>query len=156
MAAKVKIQDIEDAGFRAEQFGTPEDWSTDMGGYLARVISRAEQWARGRLGETAYDAATIGPTFEQIRTAELCWASATLWKRRAGFIDSNAVSSLERMAYLDRREFEAQADRAMQCAEDNIALALGGGSVHGSALAFASVESGPFQPSQLANWKACR
>lgn len=156
MAAKVNIQDIEDAGFRAEQFGTPDDWREQPDGYLARLILRAQQWALGRLGDAAYEAATAGLTFERIRSAEVCWVSAHLWRRRAGFIDSNAVSSLERMAYLDRREFEAQAARAMECAEDNIALASGDGSASGSALAFASVETGPFLPSRVTGAGACR
>lgn len=156
MAAKVNIQDIEDAGFRAEQFGTPDDWREEPTGYLARVIARAQQWALGRLGASVYEAATAGPTFERIRNAELCWVSAHLWRSRAGFIDSNAASSLERMAYLDRREFEAQANRAMECAEDNIALASGDGFAAGSALAFASVETGPFLPSRTTAGGACR
>jgi hypothetical protein len=128
MAAKVSIQDITDAGFREEQFGTPDDWSAEGTGYLARVISRAEQWARGELGDGLYDAAVAGTVAEHIRSAELCWCSATLWKRRAAFIDSNAVSALGDLAYLDRREFEAQAARAMECAEEAIAAARGDGS----------------------------
>jgi hypothetical protein len=68
-----------------------------------------------------------------------------LWKRRAGFIDSNAVSSMEGLAYLDRREFEAQATRAFECADENMALAIGGEDVvTGSGVALVGVESGPY------------
>jgi hypothetical protein len=147
MAAKVSIQDITDAGFRAEQFGTPDDWEAEGTGYLARVIARARQWARGELGGGFYDAAEDGPVAEHIRYAELCWCSATLWKRRAAFIDSNAVSALGQLAYLDRREFEAQAARAMECAEAAIIAARGDGSFSGSALAVVAVETGPYRRS---------
>jgi len=38
MAAKVTLQDIADAGFRREQFGTPADWAT-QDGYLERKVT---------------------------------------------------------------------------------------------------------------------
>lgn len=146
MAAKVSIQDIIDAGFRAEQFGTPVDWATADTGYLARLIGRASLWAQGRMGAEAYSAVSAAtPLFERVRAAELCWVSAQLWKRRAGFIDSNAVSAMENLAYLDRREFEAQATRAFECAEENIALAAGGETAFaGTGAALVGVETGPF------------
>lgn len=155
MAAKVSIQDIEDGGFRAQQFGTPADWSEEAGGYLARVIAHASAWARARIGGAAYD--VPGEIANQyIRSAELCWCRAELWRRRAAFIDSNAVSALDNLVHADRREFEAQAARAMECAEDNIVMALGDGSVAGSALAFVSVETGPFLSSGALPGSACR
>jgi hypothetical protein len=146
MAAKVTLQDITDAGFKAAQFGTPADWATETNGYLARLIKRAELWAQGKFGTAAYDAvAENTTTHERLRSAELCWCSAHLWKRRAGFIDSNAVSSMEGLAYLDRREFEAQATRAFECADENMALAIGGEDVvTGSGVALVGVESGPY------------
>lgn len=149
--AQVTPQDISDAGFRREQFGTPADWDVPMGqpghpGYLQRLIARAELWARGRFGADAYGTLVAGTvTAERMRAAELCWVSAQLWKRRAAFIDSNAVSALENMAYLDRREFEAQAVRAMECAEAAIVdagappLSTGAGGV-----ALAHVVTGTF------------
>ena len=83
MAAKVKIEDITDAGFRPEQFGTPADWSQETGGYLSRLIARAEQWAIGRFG-AGYAAVPVdSTTHERLRAAELCWVSGHLWKRRA-------------------------------------------------------------------------
>lgn len=143
MAAKVSIQDITDAGFRAEQFGTPADWGTTPGGYLARLMVRAEAWAVGRFG-AGYASVTEGPVFERLRAAELCFCSAELWKRRAAFIDSNAASSLERMAYLDRREFEEQARRAQECAEANMALAIDPQAPAGTGGALAFVTTGPW------------
>lgn len=136
--------DLTDAGFRAEQFGTPADWAANDG-YLHRLIDRAEQWARGQLG-AAYDtiqALPGTPQHERLRAAELCWASAELWNRRARFIDSNAVSSLERLVYLDRREFEAQSDRAMECARNAIAAIKGEGA-WGTAAAVSIIETGPY------------
>lgn len=134
--------DLTDAGFRAPQFGTPADWA-EPGGYLERLITRAEQWARSELGAT-YDAIQPDtPARERLRAAELCWASAELWNRRARFIDSNAASSLEGLAYLDRREFESQSDRAMECARNAIGAITGGGA-WGTAVAVSVIETGPF------------
>lgn len=144
MAAKVTQQDIDDAGFRAEQFGIAPGGSAAWTSYISRLIARAELWARGRFG-AGYDAVASGtPQHEHLRSAELCWASAQLWKRRAAFIDSNAASSLERLAYQDRREFEAQADRAMACAEEHIALAIDPAAPAGTGGALAHVVTGPW------------
>lgn len=146
MAAKVTRQDIEDSGFRREQFGTPSDWDTATSGYLARLMARAEIWAQGRFGLAAYAAVpSSSVTEERIRSAELCWISGHLWKRRAAFIDSNAVSSMEGLAYLDRREFDAQATRAFECAEENMVLAIGGEeTISGAGASLVGIESGPF------------
>lgn len=146
MAAKVTQQDIDDAGFRPAQFGTPTDWATNTTGYIARLLARAEVWARGRFGDAAYTALAANTTvYERVRAAELCWVSGHLWKRRAGFIDSNAASSMESLAYLDRREFEAQATRSFDCADENMALAIGGEDASpGYGAGLAGVESGPY------------
>jgi len=147
MAAKATIQDITDAGFRQEQFGTPDERENDSwageGGYLARVLVRASAWAAGRFGAGYADVVAPSALFEHLRSAELCWVSAQLWKRRAGFIDSNAATSRDDMSYLNRREYEAQAERAMECAESYICLALGD-RTPGSAVVMTHVVSGPF------------
>lgn len=147
MAAKATILDITDAGFRQAQFGTPDDRENDSwaepDGYLDRLLARASAWAIGRFGARYVDVVVPMPEFEQLRSAELCWVSAQLWKRRAGFVDSNAVASRDDMNYLNRREYEAQADRAMECAEAHMCLALGD-RTQGSAVAMTHVVSGPF------------
>ncbi|MGH8083868.1 MAG: hypothetical protein ACREPV_01150 [Lysobacter sp.] len=147
MAAKASIQDITDAGFKAAQFGTPADWETADTGYLARILSPASIWAEAQFG-SGYAAATLADapaTFERLRQAELCYVRAELWKRRAAFIDANAVSSLENLAHSDRREFEAQAARAWQCAEDWMAQAKGdGAATPGSAGVLTYAETGPY------------
>lgn len=148
MAAKLTLQDIEDAGFRPEQYGSPGDWeSTDPPGYVARLLHDAELWARGAFG-AGYDAvAPNTPTWQNLRRAELCYASHVLWKRRAAFIDSNAVTALDNLVHADRREYEAQAARALACAEESMALAVGAGPVaSGGGLAYA--ESGPWLRAQ--------
>lgn len=145
MAAKASIQDITDAGFRAAQFGTPADWEAEPDGYLDRLLARAEVWSRGAFTGN-YDATTqvAHPTaFERLRSAELCWCSAQLWKRRAAFIDANAVSSLENLAYRDREEFEKQAERAWQCALDKMAEA-NGDIATGTGAALVGAETGPW------------
>ncbi len=146
MAAKATIQDILDAGFREAQFGTPPDW-TDEDGYLARVLADASTWAQVLYG-SGYDAVTVltdPAAHHRLRQAELCYASGVLWKRRAAFIDSNAASALDNLVHADRREFEAQAARAFECAEDWLAQAIGGASATpGSTAVLAHAESGPF------------
>lgn len=147
MAAKASIQDVTDAGFRPEQFGTPADWEAADTGYLARILARASVWAAARYGAGYADvtAASAPATFERLRQAELCYVRSELWKRRASFIDSNAVSALENLVHADRREFEAQAARAWECAEDWMAQAIGDGTATpGSAGVLTYAESGPF------------
>lgn len=150
MAAKLTLQDIEDAGFRPEQFGTPSDWSaTEPPGYVARLLRDVGLWARGRFGAGYEAVAENTPAWQHLRAAELCYASHLLWKRRAAFIDSNAVSALERLAYLDRREFEEQAARALACAEEQMALAAGAApAATGGAISHA--ESGPWRRHKVA------
>jgi len=144
MAAKVTVQDIQDAGFRPEQFGTPADWAAEDG-YLTRLIKRTEAWSRGRYGAD-YDAVpTTSTIHERLRSAELCWASGQLWKARTGFIDSNAASSREGMAYLDRREYMAAAEKSFECADENMEMAIGGeDTTPGSGVALVSIETGPY------------
>ena len=155
MAAKISAQDITDAGFRPAQFGMSASggaasWTAgEPAAYLGRLLLHVEAWSRGRFGD-GYDAAS-GMSAERLHAAELCYASAKLWKRRAAFIDSNAVSSLESPAYLDRREFEAQAARAMECAEENMALATGGETNYsGTGAALVGVETGPYVTPSIA------
>src|SRR5690606_1921985 len=112
--------------------------------YISRLLARVELWAKGRFGEGYDTVPSTSPQHEHLRAAELCWASAQLWKRRAAFIDSNAASSLERMAYLDRREFEDQAARAMACAEEHMALAIDPGTPAGTGGALTHVVTGPW------------
>ncbi|WP_337052481.1 hypothetical protein [Pseudoxanthomonas sp. USHLN014] len=152
MAAKVTKQDVLDAGFRGEQFGTPDDWAED-GGYLARVIDRASLWAKGRYGAD-YDAVAPETVVGQhLRDAELCYVSAKLWKARAAFIDSNAASSRDALNYGDRRQYLESAEKAMECAEEAIALAIGGVSPYpGTGVALVGVETGPFARRPCIGW----
>lgn len=149
MAAKATIQDITDAGFRAEQFGTPAgddaaSWE-QPGGYVDRLLQRAERWARGRIG-AQYDAIAVDtPQGEVLRSAELCWAKAHLWSRRAAFVDSNAAASLDNMAHANRREYEAQAERAAVCAESYIQQVIDPSEQAGTAIGIAAAERGPWR-----------
>jgi hypothetical protein len=145
MASKVTIQDISDAGFRESQFGTPDDWAVDETGYVARLIKRATVWAKGRFGSGYDNVAENSPTFEHLRSAELCWVSAKLWKARAAFIDSNAASSRDALSYADRRQYLETADKMDECADANMLLALAGNSPYiGTGASLVGVETGPF------------
>lgn len=149
--AKVTIQMVTDAGFRAEQFGTPADYTTEATGYLARVIADASAYVQGEVGAAAYDAVADGTVDElRLRRAELAMVKAELWRRRAAFLDSNANSSLEGVSngiYLERREFLKHADEAEAMAATWLGQFRSGGLAPavGSGAAMGHTETGPFR-----------
>lgn len=122
--AKVTPQMIKDAGFRAEQFGTPGAGSgsvvtgADFDAYLAPVIAEGEAWARSVIGDADYAAATSGARELRLRNAERCYVFAILWRRRMAFVDSNAQAGLDGggSQYLNRREYERHAQLSDDCA----------------------------------------
>jgi hypothetical protein len=149
---KATIQDVTDAGFRAEQFGTPADWATPATGYVARVLADAAVWVTDRVGATAYAAATAEAQpaqFLRLKRAELCAAKAELWRRRAAFLDANAFRALEGnpSAAAERTSYLAHAQAAEECMLNNLDLFLTGGDATalGSGASIGHVESGPFR-----------
>lgn len=146
---KVTIQDVTDAGFRAEQFGTPADWATANAGYVARVIADAATTVEARVGATAYAAAgSSGAGFLRLKRAELCWVKAELWRRRAAFLDSNAFTAKEGnpSAAAERTSYLKHADAADDCYLHNIDLFTteGDATALGSGASIGYVESGPY------------
>lgn len=145
---KATIQDVTDAGFRAEQFGTPADWPTAGTGYVARVLADAATWVADRVGQDAYDAATSGAQALRLKRAELCWTKAELWRRRAAFLDANAFRALEGnpSAAAERTSYLKHAEEAETCALNNVDLFQSGGdsAALGSGAAVGYVETGPF------------
>lgn len=139
--AKITATDIEQAGFRREQFGTPADFAL----YLAPVIDDAGVWAEDAVGAAAY-AAAAGVQLMHIRRAELCFAKDILWTRRVAFLDSNANAGLDASAYLNRREMLEHAAKARACADEEIEIAKGLGNVPGSAISVGHIETGPYPP----------
>lgn len=152
--AKATPQHIIAAGFRANQFGLGGGWESDV---LPELLTTAERWARQAVGDAAYtaaasDAATLPlqVAFDAIRDAEIAHVSATLWRRRAAFLDSNAISGQEFSGYLDRREmFEhartAEADALRHLQRAGTALGIGlDVDIDGSAIAVGHVEHGAF------------
>lgn len=141
---KAAAQDLIDAGFRAEQFGTPADFSA----YLTAILGDASTWASAAVGTTTYANAS-GLAELNLKRAEIAFAKAELWRRRAAFIDGNAESALEtaNLAYLNRREYLAQAAAADDEAQRYIDLVLAGGDATalGGGVAMGYAESGPFQ-----------
>ncbi len=140
---KAAAQDLIDAGFRAEQYGTPADFSA----YVTAILVDASTWASAAVGTTTY-ANAAGLSLLNLKRAEIAFAKAELWRRRAAFIDANAESALEtaNLAYLNRREYLAQATAADDEAQRYIDLVLSGGdalaTVGGIAMGYA--ETGPF------------
>ena len=147
---KVTIQDVTDAGFRAEQFGTPADWSTATApalSYVDRIIADAAVFIEDKVGATAYAAAT-GAQALRLKRAELCWVKAELWRRRAAFLDSNAFSSLEGnpSAASERTSYLKHASDADDCVLHQLDLFQSGGdsTALGSGASVGFVESGQF------------
>lgn len=123
--AKVEPQQLMDAGFREEQFGTPANFTV----YLQDVIDDAAAVVRMNVGRAAYDAVTDDSSADYIRlrNAERCAAKAELWMRRAAFVDSNAAQGMDNTAYLNRREYLNHASNAQACAAQWIDKFLMGG-----------------------------
>lgn len=111
---KASIQHALDYGFRAEQFGTPDDFPTASTGYLARVLADAEQLVRANVGNAAYDAVidTGSLAWTRLRRAEECAMRAELWARRAAFIDASSLQAMDKAAWQERRQYERQASAA--------------------------------------------
>lgn len=149
---KVTVQQVKDAGFRAEQFGTSGAPSSTVTGanfdaYLAPVLADAETWASDIVGTAGYAAAT-GAALLRIRNAELCFVKAVLWRRRMAFVDSNTQSGLDGQSseYLNRREFEAHARDADACAERWMQQYLDGGPAIGDAgVRMGHATTGPYR-----------
>ena len=120
---KAIIQNLKDEGFRAEQFGAETGFDFDA--FLTTLTAEAGRWAESKVGATLY-AATVADSFafDCLVRAETCHAAARLWKRRAGFVDSNAQLGRESPLYLERREYLAHAAAAMDCANGALADAL--------------------------------
>lgn len=146
--AKATVQNLLDAGFRPEQFGSPPDFEGDTG-YLGKVLTVSGRWAEQRFGLAAY-AVVAAPSFvhDALAHAETYHASAQLWRRRVGFLDANAMASRDAgFEYLNRREMLAHASECDDQAELWIGKAIDGpASVDGSAIAVGLVESGRFDP----------
>jgi hypothetical protein len=147
--AKATIQQIKDAGFRAEQFGTPPDWETADTGYLARLLADAATWAKAQVGATAYDGAAEGSIEElRLKQAELCFCKAELLRRRAVFLDGNAFSALEGnpSAARERESYLNQAESADACAQFHVDLFTNDGdpAASGSGVSLGAAETGPY------------
>lgn len=146
---KATIQHLQDAGFRGEQFGNPPDFDVPSTGYLARVLADAEGVLRASVGAAAYDAVVGGSVDEtRLRRAEECVAKATLWARRAAFIDGSSAQSLDQAAYQERREYLRAAADQKTCADYWTDEFLSGGDTPAeraiTGLSGATVISGPW------------
>lgn len=152
--AKVTIQDVTDAGFRAEQFGTPSDFATQATGYIARIIVDAAIWVTAQVGSSVYAAATSGSIDElRLKRAELCYVKAELWRRRAAFLDANAFSALEGnpSASAERSSYLKHASEADNCAQFNVDVINNGGDVSAAegGISLGHAETGPFATGEV-------
>lgn len=141
---KATIQELQDFGFKAMQFGNPADFATAATGYLARVLNDVGVFVRDQVGAAAYDAQTAGTLAEMhTRLAEKYFAAAELTARRETFKDSDA-----RIVGADG--LEAPTSRALNTAQRLEDMAWGylarvapGASATGS-VAVGHTQSGPF------------
>ena len=138
-------------GFQADQFGAPPDWSDLPDGYLARVIGDAGLWVRHEVGAGVYDGADAGGYLHLcLRNAELCHASAELWRRRKAFLDSAATLGNQDGEVANRREMRDHARGASACADYWVAEAqrVSGQvpDIAGTGSAFGHIETGQFPP----------
>lgn len=147
---KITINDLTDAGFRAEQFPPAEDFLTPSTGYLARVIALAAATAKTRVGSVAYDATsgTTSVAYYRLHRAELYIAMAELWRRRAVFVDGNASHAAEQSPERNRSEYFEHARECEELADAAIAEFNAGGDGPASGLisdfSLGVVESGRF------------
>ena len=142
--AKATIQDLQDFGFKAQQFGSPSDFAAAGTGYLARVLNDVAVFVRDQVGAAAYDAQGAGTLAERhTRLAEKYFAAAELTTRRETFKDSDA-----RLVGADG--LEAPVSRSLNTAQrlDDIAwgylarVVPGAGATGG--VAVGHTQSGPF------------
>lgn len=147
---KITINDLTDAGFRAEQFPPAADFLTPTTGYLARVIALAEATAKTRVGSAIYDA-TIEATnvaYYRLHRAELYLAKAELWRRRAAFVDGNASHASEQSPERNRAEYFKHARECEALADAAISEFIAGGDGPATGLmadfSLGVVESGRF------------
>lgn len=147
---KATIQQLIDAGFTSQQFGSPADFTTATTGYLARVLLVASAWVSERLGAGIYAAlvTTTDNAYVFAVQAEQYRAIAELWRRRAAFFDSAGRAGMQDTEYSERREYlahaaEAQAMADAYLADAQSALALTP-DIPGVGLSMLHVEHGAF------------
>lgn len=149
MSNLITPEQLKDAGFRAEQFGTPSDWDV----YLAAVVVQAGDVVKLNVGVARYDAVVAADDGDigkiRLSKAEFCSAKAELWTRRAAFIDSNAAQAMDgAAAHLNRRAYLDHAKEAQACAAHWMdAFMLGGDDEYSqpvSDLSTGAVVTGPF------------
>ena len=138
--AKAVPSDLTDLGFAAEQFGSPDDWSTAESGYLARVIAGVAVEVEAEVGTAVY-AAADGLTLARIERAERELASAELWRRLEQFERSAAVRRGENAETIGSRALK-NADEAEARGWEAVARVTGV-SREGS-VAVGAVESGHY------------
>ena len=115
--AKTTRAELQNEGWRNTQFGGMASAAFDT--FLDGVVTEAGAWAQAKIGAATYDAVTAGThAHYALARAERYFAGSLLWKRRAGFADSQATNGLQGSEYLNRREYLASAKTAMECALD--------------------------------------
>lgn len=149
--AKIDVQSVLDAGFRAEQFPPAADFASSTG-YLKRAIDEQSTLLRGRVGAAAYDAETSDTSIgmARLKRAELYLVIAELWRRRAAFVDGNASHAAETSPERNRAEYLRHAREADEVAtlaiDEFIAGTDGPGTGALVGMSMGTVETGRFPP----------
>lgn len=141
---KATIQELQDFGFKPQQFGNPPDFATAGTGYLARVLNDVGVFVRDQVGGAAYDAQVAGTPAEMYtRLAEKYFAAAELTTRRETFKDSDA-----RLVNADG--LEAAVSRSLNTAKKSEDIAwdyltrVAPGATASGGVAVGHTQSGPF------------
>lgn len=141
---KATIQELQDFGFKPQQFGNPTDFAVAGTGYLARVLNDVGVFVRDQVGGAAYDAQTADTLAEMhTRLAEKYFAAAELTTRRETFKDSDArIVGADGLEAATSRALNT-AKRLEDAAWGYLARVVPGAAASGS-VAVGHTQSGPY------------
>jgi hypothetical protein len=121
--AKLTAQNLQDDGWNLAQFGAGFANDAAFGAWLTAIADEAGRWAEAKVGAGPYGAA-IGYVEDCLRRAELYYAQAHLWRRRAVHFDAQGQAGLETSASGERRGYLGHANSAATLATDALAEAM--------------------------------
>lgn len=138
--SKAMPNDVSDLGFAAAQFNLPADWDA----YIQAVLDDAALEVEHAVGAAVYASATTGLTFKRLKTAEVYFAAAELWRRREAFERADAVRARQSSGGGETigSRLLANADAMERQAWEQVAMVTG--TSRDGALAVGVVESGAF------------
>lgn len=148
---KATVDQVLAQGFRAEQFGKPENFAAPGTGMVWERLSQAALRVEALVGTALYAAATRTSTgdnqrnFNLLASAEMYLASAELWRAREAFADAElAVGRTAPEGQTIGSRYLTNADTYAEIANDLLAAVCGKRLLATSGIAVGFVETGPF------------